>query len=414
MNEFIAEVLRWLLVFSIYILVVGALFMALRALLNKLRGNALTAYRLWLIFPVGIALLASLQGIQPEVLAIPKILALEPLMFTTLTATPNINVNWQTAIFIVWLTVASALLTRLLVQYLYLKRKLLSNGTYLNENISKSDVASTPIAFGFFSPRIYIPGLFYELFTIKQQQLIIAHEQTHCDRYDPALRLTYKIINNIFWFHPVFYWLNQAMKNDQETSCDQLVIRNKGEALEYSKLLLAINQSVQSTTSELNLRTDTSELYCSSTSLLKERILMIKKLNPENKGHVRAWLGTAILSLAALGLMTTTAVLAVNESATKHQQSTPSEDIQPGPELRPIVRIHPKYPYSAVIDKVEGYVTMEFEVTTNGAVENVRVVASEPDSVFDVEAIRAMGKWRFVPIDHKFTARQTIEFKLSD
>jgi len=120
------------------------------------------------------------------------------------------------------------------------------------------------------------------------------------------------------------------------------------------------------------------------------------------------------LLFAAFGLMTTTALLAVNGNTTDHHQDTPTQTSPSESKLRPVVTLKPKYPRSAFTDKIEGYVTMEFEVTTNGAVENVRVVDSEPGTVFDAEAVRAMEKFRFVPIERTFTARKTIEFKLSE
>jgi len=301
-NEIISETLRWLLLFSIYILIVGGLFMALRALLHKLTSNTITVYKLWLIFPVGIVLLAALQGLQPQTLSISEVLTLQPLVLTTLATAPSVKLDWQISIFLVWIIVASILLSNLFVKYIALKRALLNCDSGQGENIYESNAIVAPIAFGFLSPKVYIPGAFSELFTPKQQQLILAHEQTHCTRYDPTLRLIYKVFNCIFWFHPIFYWLNQAMKNDQEISCDQIVIQHQGEPLEYSKLLLSINQTLHSTASKLSPTTTTSELYCSSISLLKERIQMIDKLHPAKRAISKPWLGGAILVICSLWL----------------------------------------------------------------------------------------------------------------
>jgi TonB family protein len=42
-------------------------------------------------------------------------------------------------------------------------------------------------------------------------------------------------------------------------------------------------------------------------------------------------------------------------------------------------------------------VTVAFEVNESGAVENVRVVSSDPPGVFDSAVIRAISRWRYAP-----------------
>ncbi len=55
----------------------------------------------------------------------------------------------------------------------------------------------------------------------------------------------------------------------------------------------------------------------------------------------------------------------------------------------------PVYPAAARAEGVEGSVTVRYDVTVEGAVENARVVASEPQGVFDEAALLAVRSWRF-------------------
>ena len=64
-------------------------------------------------------------------------------------------------------------------------------------------------------------------------------------------------------------------------------------------------------------------------------------------------------------------------------------------DARPIVRIAPKYPIQAQRDGKEGWVQLAFSITKAGAVNDVRVIDSEPKRVFDKEAIRALRKWKY-------------------
>jgi protein TonB len=66
---------------------------------------------------------------------------------------------------------------------------------------------------------------------------------------------------------------------------------------------------------------------------------------------------------------------------------------------RPIVRSRPVYPYGAQRREVEGFVEIEFVVTRDGRVDDLRVVRSEPGDLF-VEAVRrAVARWRFEPAE---------------
>ncbi len=55
----------------------------------------------------------------------------------------------------------------------------------------------------------------------------------------------------------------------------------------------------------------------------------------------------------------------------------------------------PAYPAGARANGVEGSVTVRYDVTVDGAVKNARVVASEPQGVFDEAALLALRSWRF-------------------
>ncbi|MGV6827338.1 MAG: energy transducer TonB [bacterium] len=88
-------------------------------------------------------------------------------------------------------------------------------------------------------------------------------------------------------------------------------------------------------------------------------------------------------------------------------------------ELIALVKIDPRYPRKAAMNKIEGWVKVEFTVTELGTVADVTVVDAEPRRIFDREAKRAVLKWKFKPkvVDGKAMPRraaQIIEFKLAD
>ncbi len=63
---------------------------------------------------------------------------------------------------------------------------------------------------------------------------------------------------------------------------------------------------------------------------------------------------------------------------------------------RPIVRIPPEYPQRALQRGLEGWVRVEFTITSTGGVANAHAVASN-NSLFEAPAVAAVTRWRFAP-----------------
>lgn len=66
-------------------------------------------------------------------------------------------------------------------------------------------------------------------------------------------------------------------------------------------------------------------------------------------------------------------------------------------ETVPLVRIQPTYPRAAAQRRLEGWVQLEFDISTTGAVLNARVVKSKPPNIFDRAALQAIAKWKYKP-----------------
>jgi protein TonB len=66
-------------------------------------------------------------------------------------------------------------------------------------------------------------------------------------------------------------------------------------------------------------------------------------------------------------------------------------------DVLPLVRVSPDYPPRAAAAGIEGWVQVQFTVTASGSVRDALVVASEPGSVFDDAALKAVARWRYNP-----------------
>jgi len=85
--------------------------------------------------------------------------------------------------------------------------------------------------------------------------------------------------------------------------------------------------------------------------------------------------------------------------------------------MMPLVRVEPDYPESASRQGLEGWVVVEFTVTSSGVVKDPRVLHAEPQRIFDQAAMKSVLRWRYspqvengVPVDKQ--ARVKIVFQL--
>jgi protein TonB len=74
------------------------------------------------------------------------------------------------------------------------------------------------------------------------------------------------------------------------------------------------------------------------------------------------------------------------------------ENIVSASTLKRTRMVAPSYPSAALRKGIEGWVEVQFNVTQNGTVEDVKVRNSSPAGVFDDAALRAVRQWRFEPV----------------
>ena len=65
--------------------------------------------------------------------------------------------------------------------------------------------------------------------------------------------------------------------------------------------------------------------------------------------------------------------------------------------LTPIANIPPIYPMRAMRQGIEGWVKVQFLVTDQGQVQQPKVIAAEPENVFEKSVVNCVLKWKFKP-----------------
>ena len=97
-----------------------------------------------------------------------------------------------------------------------------------------SDRIASPISFGWLSPSILIP----RKLNLEQFELVAAHELAHVQRLDWLTTLFSHMVGVVFFFHPIYYFLNRELVRLRERICDDWVIRLTGARKNYAQCLL--------------------------------------------------------------------------------------------------------------------------------------------------------------------------------
>lgn len=401
--------------------------------------DATTVYNLWLVMPL--SLLLYLMPLPWQHLTWLNINALTANasaqnLIQSYLVLPSINLSDELLsdnLLRLWFCTTWALGFTLLIsywsinQYNYrkaLKLTFLVDSKYqqqLNDNaanrllIAQSSHIHSPILIGLFKQTLVIPEDFDSLYSTEQQALIISHEVCHFSHHHMWTNQLALMLLALFWFNPLAWRAYSAFRQDQEHSCDQVVLSRKHtqSRIQYCKaLVLAAETSPPNAFTLLSFKHSFKQN--GEQHFMFTRIKQIK--NMSSGGSAKQTLNK-IAKLSAVTLISSTLLAGVSYAGYHlHQDGvskTSTKKVVNG--LSPIMRIEPKYPVAAAKAGIEGSVVLQFSVETDGSVSDVNVVKAVPENTFDKVAVTALKQWRYATTDvvHKDLLVQ-LDFVMSE
>jgi bla regulator protein BlaR1 len=97
-----------------------------------------------------------------------------------------------------------------------------------------------PGVFGVFRPVLLLPeGIAHQL-TPDQLRAVVAHEMSHIRRRDNVANAIHMLAEALFWFHPLVWWIEHRLLDEQERACDEEVLRQGGDPKAYAESILRI------------------------------------------------------------------------------------------------------------------------------------------------------------------------------
>jgi bla regulator protein blaR1 len=95
-----------------------------------------------------------------------------------------------------------------------------------------------PGVFGAFRPVLVWPEQLSTKLDDEHIEAVIAHELAHVRRRDGLTALVHMLVEAVFWFHPLVWWMEREMVKERERACDEAVLELGGDADVYAEGLL--------------------------------------------------------------------------------------------------------------------------------------------------------------------------------
>lgn len=240
-----------------------------------------------------------------------------------------------------------------------------------------SRALTEPALIGIVRPVLLLPEGIAEHLPPAQLAAVLEHEHAHWRRRDNSTAAVHMLVEALFWFHPLVWWLGARLVEERERACDEAVVGAGHDGRSYAEAILNVCE-----------RYVASTLKCAagiSGADLKRRVVEIARRKVVSRLPVRKKI---LLGTFALGTVLVPVIFGAAA--------------QGGDEPMPVVRINPVYPAEALRAGREGFVELEFTIAANGATTDVVVIESSSPE-FEEPAIAALRGWRYLPTNTECT-----------
>jgi TonB family protein len=278
------------------------------------------------------------------------------------------------------------------------------------------DSAQEPGVFGIFRPVLLWPAKISEHLQDPHLEAILAHEVSHARHRDNLAAALHMMVQAIFWFHPIVWWLGARLVEERELACDEEVLQLGNPPSIYAESILK--------TCEFCVGSDLACVAGVTGAELKKRIVRImtpalaEKLSAGRRLMLTSVGVAAVAAPVLFGLWNSPRVRAQSPRASKPQVAgdfaalTLNAPIPHSSQAAAAPRIYhvggdvsapdlifapdPQYSEEARRAKYQGLCVVSLIVDAQGNTQRVQVVRHLGKGL-DQKAVEAVKQYRFNP-----------------
>ena len=268
-------------------------------------------------------------------------------------------------------------------------------------SLRSSQTSLEPGIFGILRPVLLWPAGISDQLRDGHLEAILAHEVQHVLRRDNLVAAIHMVVEGIFWFHPLVWWLGARLVEERERACDEEVLRLGNPPEIYAESILK--------TCEFCVASPLACVSGVSGADLKQRIVRIMTQRSVDKlGFLKKLLLVAICTGAVTapiiaGLIKAPVAAAQSTQANRESASSNFADPQQiyhvggdvsAPKL--VYAPDPEFTEKARRAKYQGVCVIAVIIDAQGNPERVQVVRHLGMGL-DKKAVEAVKQYKFEP-----------------
>ena len=242
-----------------------------------------------------------------------------------------------------------------------------------------SERVETPLTWGVLKPEIVLPS-YMSAWTEPEREIVMRHEQAHIERHDWLWQTLARMVTAVFWFHPLMWLADAALRREAEQAADDRVLAQGTAAVDYAAQLLSVARRVQ------------AQVPATAVAMVRRPELegRVRGILDPGRNRSRAGIAAQIaIVLTAVAMLAPLTALSQDDSVHRI-----GERGLTGPRV--VKKVEPQYTPDARDAKIEGTVTLQLTIDPDGKARNM-VVTRSLDAGLDQSAMDAIGQWQFEP-----------------
>ena len=100
-----------------------------------------------------------------------------------------------------------------------------------------------PAVAGIVRPVLLVPDGIEGWLSTAQLRAVLAHEPCHVRRRDNLKAALHMVVESLFWFHPLVWWLETRLIAERERACDEEVLADGNKATDYAEGIVRVCQN---------------------------------------------------------------------------------------------------------------------------------------------------------------------------
>jgi uncharacterized protein (TIGR03435 family) len=106
--------------------------------------------------------------------------------------------------------------------------------------VLSSPAQMEPGVFGIRNPVLILPAGIAGCLTPAQLDAVLAHELCHVRRKDNLTAAVHMLVETVFWFHPLLWWIRTQLVAERERACDEAVLAHTADPRIYAEAIVGV------------------------------------------------------------------------------------------------------------------------------------------------------------------------------